>query len=427
MLDRRVTLAMTPIARECRLCQLIARNSVQSPVGDPTGSSTRLRLALGAYRRQGGSHALRKRASVGRKGGRALERREMTGTILLYGATGYTGKLIAREARAKHASVVLAGRNADKLKAVATPLGLPWRAFDLADRARLDAALEDVAVVLSAAGPFSATARPMADACLRRGAHYLDITGEIDVFERLAARDAEAKRAGVTLLPGVGFDVVPSDCLAAHLKRRLPDATDLTIYLSAGPNISRGTAKTMIEGIAGGARARRDGRLVTLRRPNMGSCDFGRGERPTIQIGWGDVSTAFHSTGIPNIEVHFAAAPALRALARVPGPVRSLLALSPAQRLLKAMVDRQPEGPSEEARLEGQAVLVAAATNKKGETVRARLKTPEGYTLTARTSLDAAMRVAAGGCKPGFQTPSLAFGPDYILGFEGVTREELNA
>ena len=200
-----------------------------------------------------------------------------TGTILLYGATGYTGKLIAREARAKGASVVLAGRNPDKLKAVATPLDLPWRAFDLADRARLDAALKDVAVVLSAAGPFSATARPMADACLRRGAHYLDITGEIDVFERLAARDAEAKRAGVTLLPGVGFDVVPSDCLAAHLKRRLPDATDLTIYLSAGLNISRGTAKTMIEGIADGARARRNGRLVTLRRPNMGSCDFGRG------------------------------------------------------------------------------------------------------------------------------------------------------
>ena len=219
------------------------------------------------------------------------------------------------------------------------------------------------------------------------------------MFERLAARDAEAKRAGVTLLPGVGFDVVPSDCLAAHLKRRLPDATDLTIYLSAGLNISRGTAKTMIEGIAGGARARRDGRLVTLRRPNMGSCDFGRGERPTIQIGWGDVSTAFHSTGIPNIEVHFAAAPALRALARVPGPVRSLLALSPAQRLLKALVDRQPEGPSEEARLEGRAVLVGAATNEKGETVRARLKTPEGYTLTSRTSLDAAMRVAAGDCQ----------------------------
>ena len=121
-----------------------------------------------------------------------------------------------------------------------------------------------------------------------QGPHYLDITGEIDVFEGLFARDAEAQRAGVTLMPGVGFDVVPSDCLAAHLKRRLPDATHLTIYLSAGFNVSRGTAKTAIEGIADGLRARRNGRLVTLARPDTGSCNFGKGLRRTIQIPWGD-------------------------------------------------------------------------------------------------------------------------------------------
>ncbi len=158
----------------------------------------------------------------------------------------------------------------------------------------------------------------------------------------------------MTLLPGVGFDVIPSDCLAAHLKRRLPDATRLTLYLAAGFNVSRGTAKTAIEGIADGARARRNGRLVTLARPNTGSCDFGRGLRPTIQIPWGDVSTAFHSTGIPNIEVHVEAPPALQALALTPGFVRSLLALPPAQLVLKALVDRQPEGPSDEARRKGR-------------------------------------------------------------------------
>src|SRR5271166_6071412 len=233
----------------------------------------------------------------------------MTKNILLYGATGFTGKLIAREARAKGADVVLAGRNPNTLKAVAKKFDLPWRAFDLADRTRLEGALKGVSVVLNAAGPFSATARPMAEACLTQSAHYLDITGEIDVFEALFARNAEAKRAGVTLFPGVGFDVVPSDCLAAHLKRRLPDATHLTLYLSAGFNVSRGTAKTAIEGIADGARARRNGRLIMLARPDTGSCDFGRGLRPTIQIPWGDVSTAFHSTGIPNIEVHVEAPP----------------------------------------------------------------------------------------------------------------------
>ena len=224
-----------------------------------------------------------------------------------------------------------------------------------------------------------------------------------------------------------GFDVVPSDCLAAHLKRGLPDATHLTIYLSAGFNVSRGTAKTAIEGIADGLRARRNGRLVTLARPDTGSCNFGKGLRRTIQIPWGDLSTAFHSTGIPNIEVHVEAPPALQALALTPAFVRSLLALPPAQAFLKALADRQPEGPSDEARRRARAVLVGVARNAKGEAVRTRLTTPEGYTLTARTSLDAAMRVAAGEFKPGFQTPSMAFGPDYILGFEGVMREELNA
>ena len=153
--------------------------------------------------------------------------------------------------------------------------------------------------------PFSATSRPVADACLRNRVHYLDITGEIDVFEALAARDAEAKARGVTLLPGAGFDVVPSDCLAAHLKRGLPDATGLKLYLSLGANMSRGTAKTMIEAIAAGTRLRRKGLIMSRDRAESGSCDFGEGEKPTIQVGWGDVATAFHSTGIPNIEVQF--------------------------------------------------------------------------------------------------------------------------
>jgi short subunit dehydrogenase-like uncharacterized protein len=122
-----------------------------------------------------------------------------------------------------------------------------------------------------------------------------------------------------------------------------------------------------------------------------------------------------------------AAPPALQALALTPAFVRSLLALPPAQAFLKALANRQPEGPSDEARCRARAVLVGVARNAKGEAVRTRLTTPEGYTLTARTSLDATMRVAAGEFKPGFQTPSMAFGPDYILGFEGVMREELNA
>ncbi len=287
--------------------------------------------------------------------------------------------------------------------------------------------MKDVAVVLCAAGPFSATSRPMADACIRNRVHYLDITGEIDVFEALAARDAEAKEAGVMLLPGVGFDVAPSDCLAAHLKRRLPDAIDLKIYLEGNANVSRGTAKTVIEGIAAGTRVRRGGRLVSLDRAGTGSCDFGQGLKPTVQISWGDVSTAFRSTGIPNIEVQFEATPALKALARLPRFVKSFLGLAFMQSFLKARIDSQPEGPSDEARRSARGLLVGVARNEKGESVRSRLTTPEGYTLTAMIAVDIAKRVASGEFKPGFQTPSLAYGADYILGFDGVTREELNA
>ena len=205
---------------------------------------------------------------------------------------------------------MLAGRNPNMLKAVAKGLDLPWRSFDLADRGKLDAALKGVSVVLNAAGPFSATARPIATVLARPA--LFDITGEIDVFEGLFARDAEAQRAGVTLMPGVGFDVVPSDCLAAHLKRRLPDATHLTIYLSAGFNVSRGTAKTAIEGIADGVPRAATG--VSSRWPGgHGLVQLRKRLEADDPIPWGDLSTAFHSTGIPNVEVHVEAPPALRA------------------------------------------------------------------------------------------------------------------
>jgi short subunit dehydrogenase-like uncharacterized protein len=347
--------------------------------------------------------------------------------ILIYGATGYTGKLTARAARERGLKPVLAGRNREKLRALSGELGLEARVFDLSETAMLDQALNDVAVVLCIAGPFSATSKPMADACIRNRVHYLDITGEIDVFEALAARDAEARAAGVVLLPGVGFDVVPSDCLAAHLKRRLPDASELRMFIGGLSSVSRGTAKTMIEGVAQGTRLRRGGKLVTLARATEGTCDFGEGAKPTIAVSWGDVSTAWRSTHIPDIEVHFEAVPQLKAAARMPGFVKSFLGLRPIQRILKAGIDRQPEGPTDEQRAKGRAVLIGEVSNAKGERARTRLKVPEGYTLTAMTGLDIAARVAAGEFRPGFQTPSLVFGPDYITQFPGVVREELNA
>ena len=155
---------------------------------------------------------------------------------------------------------------------------MDYRVFSLDDPAALGAGLDGVAAVLNCAGPFSRTARPMAEACLRRGVHYLDVTGEIAVFEELASRDAEAQAAGVMLLPGVGFDVVPSDCLAAHLKRRLPSATKLALGFQAVSRLSRGTAMTMVENLPPGGMIRRGGVLTRVPAGwQTRAIDFGAG------------------------------------------------------------------------------------------------------------------------------------------------------
>ncbi len=349
----------------------------------------------------------------------------MPDQFMIYGATGYTGKLLAREAKDRGFAPVLSGRDPDKLKAVAEPLGFEYRAVSLTDAAGLRAALADVDIVLHSAGPFSATSEPMVDACLETGTHYLDITGEIDVFEACASRDAEAAERGVVVMPGVGFDVVPSDCLAAHVHRRLGDATSLLIAIQGLGGMSRGTAKTGAEAIGRRSRVRRGGRIVEAPEAIVHDVDYGDGPKKSIAVSWGDVSTAYHSTGIPDITVCFAATRQLEKLTGM-GPLRRwFFGTAPMQALIKRMIDRQPPGPSEEQRRKGGSNLVAIAENAAGERAVSRLRTPEGYTLTALTGIDVAARTLAGEVEPGFHTPSTAFGPDFVLGFEGCDREDL--
>src|SRR5512134_836166 len=201
--------------------------------------------------------------SEGRTSARARSRCEapmvMTGPWLLYGANGYTGELVARLARGLGHRPILAGRNADGVCALSEELGLDRRLFSLDAPGRIDDALAGMSLVLHCAGPFSRTSKAMADACLRTRTHYLDVTGEVEVFEALAARDAEARASGVMLLPGCGFDVVPSDCLAVHLKRRMPEARRLALAYGGVGRLSRGTATTAIEGLGRGGLVRRGG------------------------------------------------------------------------------------------------------------------------------------------------------------------------
>src|SRR5450432_1034046 len=184
--------------------------------------------------------------------------------LMIYGANGYTGRLIAREAAKRGLKPLLAGRNRDELDALAKELGLLRRVFELSNPNEVARNLDGVNVVLHCAGPFSRTAAPMLNACLDLNVHYLDITGEIDVFELCHHAHVRAKHQGIIMLPGSGFDVVPTDCTAAMLKQRLPDATSLVLAFEAGGGPSPGTAKTSVEGSRKGGRARIDGELRSV-------------------------------------------------------------------------------------------------------------------------------------------------------------------
>lgn len=231
-------------------------------------------------------------------------------TWMIYGANGYTGELIAREAVKRGYQPVLAGRSLNKIQPLARELGLKAVAFSLDEAAAVKQQLTDIALVLNCAGPFSATAEPMMRACIDTKTHYLDITGEIAVFELSQQLSEQAKEAGIVLCPGVGFDVIPTDCVASALKAALPDATHLALGFDSRSGFSPGTAKTSVEGLAQGGKVRRDGNIITVPLAyHVRQIDFGDGEKPAMTIPWGDVSTAYYSTGIGNIEVFIPGSP----------------------------------------------------------------------------------------------------------------------
>lgn len=347
---------------------------------------------------------------------------------MIYGANGYTGRLIAREAAQRGLRPILAGRNAGALAALAKETGLAARVFGLgADE--LARGLEGVDLVLHCAGPFSATCAPMLEACLAQRVHYLDITGEIDVFAHCHAQHARAQQAGIVVLPGAGFDVVPTDCLAAQLKRELPGATSLVLAFDAGGGFSPGTAKTSVEGLGRGGRVRRGGELVrvplgwksrTFERP--ATTVSPAAQRTAVTIPWGDVYTAHVSTGIPDIEVYTTVPPAtvrrLRRL-RLLGP---LLRTGLVQGFLKRRVERSVRGPSESRRAGTESIVWGEVSDGQGHEYHARLRVPNGYDLTVSASLgivEHLLRAAPGG---GYYTPSQLMGADYVMGLPGVAR-----
>ncbi len=337
-------------------------------------------------------------------------------TWMIYGAYGYTGRLIAEEAVRRGMRPILAGRNAGRLEPLAARLGCPNRAFPLDSPDGIAPHVAGLQAVLNCAGPFSATAEPMMDACLKSRADYLDITGEIAVIEAAAARDGSARQLGVTLMPAVGFDVVPTDCLAAMLAQRLPNATLLQLAFQAIQTASAGTVKTMLEAIPYGGRVRADGRIVTVPTAwKTLEVPFRDGLRPAVTVPWGDVASAWYSTGIPNIEVYLALPAAQIRWMRRARWLFPTLRVSALRRLLQGGVRWFVAGPTAQQREQQWSSFWGRASDAAGNQVQATLKTASGYRLTAWTALACVERVLAGQAPTGFATPSKAFGAEFCL------------
>lgn len=364
----------------------------------------------------------------------------MRSNLLIYGVTGYVGGLISRAAAAAGLPHLAAGRDLAQVMAHADPLMLPARTFSLSDPAKVGRALGDVAVVLNAAGPFAETALPLAEACVRAGAHYLDLADEVPELEAIRRLDARAREAGIMLLPGVGVGVLPTDALAARLKRRLPSAVRLRLALETVGGMSRGSLRTLFRDLRRSAGVkRRGGELVPARAGEERLVlDLGGGRRVAVTDPWrGDLASAWWSSVYPEIDVYavhpawlswlgsprWLSSPRRLGSPRSPrwlprwglaSPVLALLASRAGQALVRRAIALRPAGPAEAELAAGLTRIWAQAEDAAGHRVTARLRGPERHLFTARTALWVAERVLAGRLRVGFQTPATAYGPDLV-------------
>jgi short subunit dehydrogenase-like uncharacterized protein len=349
----------------------------------------------------------------------------MSAALVIYGPTGHSGTLVARQTSATRPPI-LAGRDPGKLRALADAMGTTWRAAPVDDPEALRRAFAGATVVLNAAGPFSRTAMPVLDACLAVGAHYLDLSGEVLVIEAIARRHRDFTRRRIMAVPAVGYEVVASDCLAATVWARRRDATVLRIATTPAAWASRGSVRTLGEATRS-SFLRVDG---TLREAGLGTprrtFDFGAGPRPALGLALADLATAYYTTGIPTIETYVEATPLVRAIVASTRALGWLWRTAPGRAWLEATADLLPDDPSGGADPSSlRMTVVAEAENPAGEVARARLHTPEAYAFTALAAAAAIDRVLAGDVEPGFQTPARAWGADFARTIPGVVLEDV--
>lgn len=342
-------------------------------------------------------------------------------SFLIYGASGYTGKLIAELSVKKGLKPVLAGRTESKIKPLAQKFGLEYLVFGLDNIEEIVQNITKFPLVLNCAGPFSRTARPIVEACLLAKTHYLDITGEIEVFELIKSYDLKAKNNGIIMMPGVGFDVVPTDCMAKYLSSKLPDATHLELaFTSVGGSISHGTVTTMIESLGNNGFTRENGVMISKPTGYDGKwINFGSIKQFAMTIPWGDISTAYTTTGIPNIKTFAGASKSAYYLMKLQFLFNPILRTKFVKNLLQKYVDDKITGPNEHHFQNGKSLIWGKVSNAKGETEEGRIETLEGYRLTAEASVLITQKVLELEGISGYKTPAGLFGHELILEIEG--------
>lgn len=342
---------------------------------------------------------------------------------MIYGAYGYTGRLVVEEAVRRGHQPILAGRDEKQLLDLAQEYRLGSRVFDLDHVHKARQALSDVGLVLNCAGPFALTAQPLREACLDCGVHYLDITGEMQILEDSYQCHQRARDAGVVVISGVGFDVVPTDLLSHRLKEALPDATDLELAFAGSGGISPGTAKTMLQMMPDGGKVRRDGEIVTVPVAwDSKEIEFADGRRFCMTIPWGDIVTAWYTTAIGNIRVYTAVEEKQVAWLRRLRFMLGCLEWGWLQKWLGKQIEKNIHGPDEKVRESGKMVLSGTVSNAE-KSVTMYMQTPEGYRYTVMAALFAVESLLAHKVMPGAYTPSQALDINTLQNMEGVMLE----
>ena len=319
--------------------------------------------------------------------------------LIIYGATGYTGGLVASYATDLGLNFTIAGRSQNKVKDFASILDVPFLVFNVDDCHVVDSALKGTKVLLNCSGPFLHTAKHLIDACIRNGVHYLDISAELDSYLLANTRDEEAKKAGVMLMPGAGGSVAMFGSLAGRVIQPGQQIKSIDIAIAVAGPMSRGSAISASETATGGTLERFEGELVNLKSSDLVPFDFDNEKGPvdSFPVTLPDLVTLWKSTGVPNIRIFAHASGGF--------PMGDMALL--------------PDGPTTEER-EGNPYQVSiVVTEEDGSVQRAVLHTVNGYTFTSRASVEAARRVVGGEIRAGFQTPASVFGAGFAETIDG--------